>query len=426
MVVFLLGRLDIVLRRSARGWIKSFGLSGVRIALGFLCCAPVGAEVTDPVQMLDRMRANFVIESGTSIGNRIEAEVTWRMKEDGPVLRSGNVVDQWHVLCEGGRYGTERYRQSPDGNRRTRSVYQGDERREFVFDLNATGEGAVAGEVSIHHQFNRGPTIRLPLQEYLDRLCGPPGRRGFGYELLESAKERVPVDGHLCHEIQGAWSGRNFTFWLDPEFGYLPRKYTINLIHRDEFSGRRSGWRNPADLRMLAPPPELSQGVAPIRSEERLSEVEIMQRDGRFYMARAVLERTQYFDGGAVYSHRAVLQTGDYVFAGHRDVNGFLDFDGLIRNGTPVEEIWSGDPENPERVERYILFDGKKLPHYGSFKEYMSDLGNDLTRLSRDFSLQNLQRLDSKFLIAVCAVAALLINGGIAYANYRKNRPKPS
>jgi hypothetical protein len=120
------------------------------------------------------------------------------------------------------------------------------------------------------------------------------------------------------------------------------------------------------------------------------------------------------------------LQTGDYVFAGHRDVNGFLDFDGLIRNGTPVEEIWSGDPENPERVERYILFDGKKLPHYGSFKEYMSDLGNDLARLSRDFSLQNLQRIDSKFLITVCAVAALLINGGIAYANYRKNRPKPS
>jgi hypothetical protein len=53
-------------------------------------------------------------------------------------------------------------------------------------------------------------------------------------------------------------------------------------------------------------------------------------------------------------------------------------------------------------------------------------LRDDLRRLGRDFSLQNLQRIDSKFLIAVCAIAALLINGGIAYANYRKNRTKPS
>jgi hypothetical protein len=107
-------------------------------------------------------------------------------------------------------------------------------------------------------------------------------------------------------------------------------------------------------------------------------------------------------------------------------VKGFLDFNGLLADGTPVEETWQdGGPMSP-RPERYVLSEGKKLPHYGSFKLYLSDLRDDLRRLGRDFSLQNLQRIDSKFLIAVCAIAALLINGGIAYANYRKNRTKPS
>ncbi len=424
--MFLLERSDMGLRQCAQRWFNSFGRMGVRMYLSVLVCASAGAQVTDPAQMLERMRANFVLESGTSIGNRIEAEVTWRMKEEGPALRSGNVVDQWLVLSEGGRYGTERRRQSPDGNRRTRTVYQGDERREFEFDLNATREVAVAGKLNIRHQYYRSMEVRLPLQDYLERLCGPPGRRGFAYDSLELAKEKVSVDGHLCHEIQGSWRGRDFTFWLDPEFGYLPRKYTINVKQGDDASPRRRGWGNPADLRMLAPPPELSQNVIPIRSEERLSAVELRQGPGQFFLASGVLERTQHFEGGAIYAERAVIRTGDFISGERRDVSAFLDFEGLIRNGTPVEEIWSGEPENPERVERYILSDGKKLPHYGSFKEYMSDLGNDLTRLSRDFSLQNLQRLDSKFLIAVCAVAALLINGGIAYANYRKNRPKPS
>ncbi len=428
VVVLLVKKLGMGMRRTQTGWLRPRGRLGVRIALGFVLCACAGAEETEPGPMLERMRANFVIESGTSIGNHIEAEVTWRMKEGGPALRSGNVVDQWHVLGEGERYGTERFRQSPDGNRRTRTVYQGGERREFEFDLNAAGEEAVTGEFHILHQFNRSPTIRLPLQEYLDRVLSPPNRGGFVllYEFLEIAEEMASIDGHPCHEIRGKWNGRNFTLWLDPAYGYLPRQYTVQVVHAAEFSGRRRGWRDPAEMRLLAPPPELGQRVIPIRSEERLSAVELMQRGGRFYMANAVLERTQYIEGGAVYSHRAVLQTGDYVFGGRRDVTGFLDFDGLIRNGTPVEEIWPGDRENPERVERYVLSDGKKLPHYGSFKEYMGDLGNDLARLSRDFSIENLQRIDSKFLVAVCAAAALLINGGIAYANYRKNRPKPS
>jgi hypothetical protein len=240
----------------------------------------------DPMQMLESMRANFVLESGTAIGNRIEAEASWRMKEDGPALRAGSVVDQWQVLSDGERFGTERFRRSPDGDRRTRTVYQGEERREFEFDLSATGKGAVAGKLNIRHQFFFGPNIRLPLQDYLDRLCGPPGRRGFTYDSLELAMEKVPVDGHLCHEIRGSWSGRDFTFWLDPEFGYLPRKYTMKVSHGDEFSGRRRGWRNPADQRLLLPPPEIDQNVIPLRSEENLSAVEFIQRDGRFPSGR--------------------------------------------------------------------------------------------------------------------------------------------
>lgn len=121
-------------------------------------------------EMLDRMRSNFILESGTAIGNRIEAEVTWRMKKDGPALRSGSVVDQWQVLSDGDRYGTERFRQSPDGDRKTRAVYLDDELREFEFDLTASGETAVAGELKIRHQARRGPFIRLPLLDYLDRL----------------------------------------------------------------------------------------------------------------------------------------------------------------------------------------------------------------------------------------------------------------
>ena len=79
-----------------------------------------------------------------------------------------------------------------------------------------------------------------------------------------------------------------------------------------------------------------------------------------------------------------------------------------------------------ESLQCYVLTGGQRLPASRSFKDYFGDLRDDLSRLGRDFSLQNLQRLDSKFLIAVCAVAALLINGGIAYASYRKNRAKPS
>lgn len=426
MVVFLFGRLNMGARKSGLGWIKSFGRLEVRIALLLLSCACAGAEVTDPAQMLERMRANFVFETGTSIGNRIEAEVTWRMKEDGPALRSGNVVDQWLVLSDGERFGTERYRQSPDGNRKTRNVYLAEERREFEFDLNATGEGAVAGKLGIWHQFNRGPNRRLPLQDYLDRVLGPPNRWGFMYDSLELTKEMVPIDGRPCHEIRGEWNGRDFTFWLDPDFGYLPRQYTIQVTHGSESSGRRRGWRNPSDLRLLAPPPELNQNVIPRRSEERLSAVELTQRDGRFYLGSAMLERTQHFESGATYSERAMLRTGDFVSGERRDVNAFLEFDGLLRNGTPVEEIRQGDRDNPDTVERYILSEGRKLPTYGSFSDYLIDLRQDLLRLGRDFSLQNLQRIDSKFLIAVCAVAALLINGGIAYASYRKNRAKPS
>ena len=78
-----------------------------------------------------------------------------------------------------------------------------------------------------------------------------------------------------------------------------------------------------------------------------------------------------------------------------------------------------------ESLQRYVLTGGQRLPASRSFKDYFGDLRDDLSR-GKDFSLQNLQCLDSKFLIAVCAIAALLINGGIAYASYRKNRTKPS
>lgn len=426
MSVLLVEHSDSELVKSGQPWGRSLMRWGSALALAFLSGQWVDAQVMDPAQMLDRMRSNFVLESGSAIGNRIEAEVTWRLKKDGPALRSGSVVDQWQVLSDGNRYGTERFRQSPDGDRKTRIVYLDDELREFEFNLTASGETAVTGDLKIRHQFPRGPFIRLPLLDYLDRLCGPPGRAGFIYSSLRLNEELVNVDGHPCHEITGEWNGREFTFWLDPEYGYLPRQYSLQVTHSMERSGRRRGWRDPRELRLLVPPPELSQIAIPVRTEERLSAVELAQRGDRFIIATAVLDRTQLFEGGSEYSERSILNTGDYVSEARRDVNGFLEFKGLIRDGTRVEEFWPAIGATPESLQRYVLTGGQRLPASRSVKDYFGDLREDLSRLGRDFSLQNLQRIDSKFLIAVCAVAALLINGGIAYASYRKNRAKPS
>jgi len=424
--VFLVKRMNDGSHQEGHARLAVLARWGNVVALVFLCCFRSDAQVTEPAQMFERMRSNFLLESGASIGNRIEAEVAWRLEKDGPALRSGRVVDQWLVLSDGERYGTERFRQSPDGDRKTRTVYLDEQTREFEFDLTASGETAVAGKLNIRHQFRRGPFIRLPLLDYLDRLCGPPGRNGFDFAALTLKEAMVDVNGHPCHEISGDWNGREFTFWLDPEFGYLPRRYSIQVDHSREFSGRRRGWRDPRDLRLLAAPPELSQNTLPVRTEERLSDATLAQRNGRFIIATASLDRTQYFDGGSTYSERSVLNTGDYVSSARRDVKGFLEFDGLIRDGTQVEEFWPSTNATPESVERYTLTGGQRLPASRSFKDYLGDLREDLGRLGRDFSLQNLQRIDSKFLIAVCAIAALLINGGIAYANYRKNRTKPS
>ncbi|MBL7648597.1 MAG: hypothetical protein JNK74_20670 [Candidatus Hydrogenedentes bacterium] len=424
--MFLVKRMNDGSRREGHARLAVLARWGNVVALVFLCCFRSDAQVTEPAQMFERMRSNFLLESGASIGNRIEAEVTWRLEKDGPALRSGRVVDQWLVLSDGERYGTERFRQSPDGDRKTRTVYLDEERREFEFDLTVSDEVAVAGKLSIRHGFGRGPYIRLPLLNYLDRLCGPPGRFGFGYKALADKGQLVEVDGHPCHEITGEWNGRIFTFWLDPEFGCLPRRYTIQVTHASEASSRRRGWRDSRDERLLAPPPVIDQNTIPVRTEELLSVTELARQSGHFVIETAVLERTQYFDGGSVCSERIILKTGDYASDGRLDIPGFLEFKGLMRDGTPVQEYWPEPGNAPDSVERYTLTGGQRLPASRSFKDYLGDLREDLGRLGRDFSLQNLQRIDSKFLIAVCAIAALLINGGIAYASYRKNRTKPS
>jgi hypothetical protein len=106
------------------------------------------------------------------------------------------------------------------------------------------------------------------------------------------------------------------------------------------------------------------------------------------------------------------------------DSDDFLSFAGLLRDGTPVEETVGGRFE-PVSVNYFVFKDGVMVPSSAPVSSYFRGLWSALKTLVTDFSLENLRRVDSMFLVAVCAFAALLANGIIAYLSYCRSKARP-
>jgi hypothetical protein len=113
------------------------------------------------------------------------------------------------------------------------------------------------------------------------------------------------------------------------------------------------------------------------------------------------------------------MTTTDFVLDEAPDALEFLAFHGLLKDGTPVEERTRRHRQAPDLVKHYIWQQGDSLSAPAGSKSYWSQLWGGLNMLATDFSMENLRRVDGTFLVAVCATAALLVNGAMAYRAYR-------
>lgn len=396
---------------------------GICLIVALSCATAPGQEPT-ATGVVGAMMENLTFPRNASMNLKVESRGTWHNAPAAEVAPySGTLVDQWRTTSDAERYGRELLRESPAGRSQSRMVFHGSQRWTFEFDTGAPPDAAIAGRVVIRNRALRGSRWHMPIVDYFDRIFVFPGRSFDNYELLEADTTMVPIDGHPCHLVRGEWNGREFAFWLDPEFGYLPRQYTMRLLHsNEEYFGSR-GAPGPVENRMLAPTEMQELLDNPIESEERLSSVDLQQVEDKYYIAAATLEKTRTYPGGVSHTEHLTFQCSDFSLAPASDANDFLSFAGLLRDGTPAEESVGGRFE-PETIKYYEFKDGELAPARLGGGVYFRELWGNLKTLATDFSLENLRRLDSMILIGICAAAALLINGAMAYAAYRKKRAK--
>lgn len=387
------------------------------------CCPIQFAHALTAYEMVDEMRKSLQFFANASMSQTVESEAAWRNVPGAkPEPYTAKVVDHWRVMTDQQRSGLERHRESPAGSSRIRTVYREGGRQVFEFDPVASGDANVLGQLVIRGQGIGAPYFRSPLLEYTDRILMMPGRMPMDFDQLDVADEQEQIDGHACHKVHGTWNGRDFTLWLDSAFGYLPRQYTIQSDFSREGPNRRGFGTRPQDRRVLAPPVENSTLEQALTSEEHLSSVVLESAGGRNYIASAILEKTQSFPDGISYTERQLIKTDSIALQPDPDVEAFVNFKGLLRDGTPVEERLGGGPFGPEAINYFVLKDGQMVPSSAPKGAYIADLWRDLYRLATDFNIENLRRVDSKFLIAFCAIAALAINGAMAYAAHRRKK----
>lgn len=399
-----------------------------RISCGLavaLLSGPVSGDVLSAPEMFEQMRGSLSFVPNASMDVQVVSDIVW---SDG--LGSANtpwsttVSDVWTVQSDDSRIGMELYRKAPEESKRTRIVYAEDARRTFVFHSAAHPDAPELGELMLTSLSDRDYAWRMPSLEYMDRVFRVQGRFSRSSLYFVGDKQQ-PVDGHLCIVVQGSSNSRDITLWLDPEYGYLPRKYELLLDHGREEMGRRGGPPPPRPP-IAAPPAWINPPDLPLTTVEKMSGVTLGQVNGRSYLSKAVVDRTKTYARGISCVEHTKIDVTSFLLTVAPNAKAFLEMEGLLRDGTPVEERIEGGRFAPDIVNYYAMKNGQFASTTTSLRTYIAQIVRDFERLKSDFNMENLKRIDSTFIIVVCAVAALLINGGIAYASYRKNRAKPS
>lgn len=378
-------------------------------------------------EMIEHMRRAIQFFPNATLSQTVQTEASWHDKPGSKAdLSDGIVVDHWRVMTDQQRSGLERHRESPQGERRTRSVYLPGSRQVFEFGPTSAEAGSAPGQLAIRNQEIAVTYFRVPIMEYTDRILTTSGRYPMDFQDINLENEQDIVDGYPCARLSGIWYGREFTLWLDADYDYLPRKYTIRAdASRQRQSFRRLGGR-PADRWVFAPPPEYTGLQRPHMTEERMSSVVLERAGDRPYIASAIIEETQFYPEGISYNERQTLRTDAIALQPDPEVDAFVTFKGLLRDGTPVEVQRDGGPLGSDSVDYFVMANGEMVPSSAPKGTYVANLWRDLSRLVTDFNIENLRRIDSRFLIAVCALSAIGINGGIAYAAHRRKKTKPS
>lgn len=373
--------------------------------------------------MVESMKNSLYFPSGASLRMKVDGKSAWHnAPEAESAPYSTTRTDEWVARSDGDRYGKEMLRTAPDTVGRWRTVYVGRQQWVFEHDLGAAPDAPVLGRLFLRSPVSRGMRWRVPLTDYLERAFVMPSRFGDMTPPMELVGNKETIDGHLCQQVRGIWNDRQVSFWLDPEYGWLPRQYAmhvdLSLLDYEAPDTIPGGVIPP----LLAPRGMERLAEKPQVLDERLSGI-VLERSGNFnYIARATLERTTTFAGGITHTDSLTIAVSDVKFGVEPDAGPFLTFSDVLRDGTRMEEHIGGRRFTPAFLNYYIWKQGEFLPTVAPEEAYWTRLWNDLRRLTVDFNLENLKRVDSKFLMTVCAIAALSINGAMAYIAHRNKK----
>lgn len=412
--------MDIVTKKYIPGLLRSFTRWACMGLLMAAYCPVASGQDRSGVEILDLMVGSLGFPTGATMSLSVDAESTWQNAPSAEVAPyTGTTVDRWDIKSDQSQFGKELYREAPGGSSRYRTVLVERRQWEFEFDLAAQPDAPVLGKLQVRGQFLRGPRWRVPIVDYFDRAFVRSRRFSDSYISVELQGTMEPIDGHACHVVRGFWNSREFVFWIDPEYDYLPRQYTMHLDHTREENQGAEAFAVRAALPINAPPEMAGLLASPLTTDERLSGVVVKRVSGRSYIAQATLEKNVTFEGGVVHHDRLAITTTDFVLEEAPDAHEFLAFHGLLKDGTPVEERTRRRRQAPDLVKQYLWNQGETVPTQASLASYWPQLWDDIQVLVTDFSMENLRRVDGTFLVAVCATAALLVNGAMAYRAYR-------
>ena len=380
-------------------------------------------EDTQVAIMVNSLKNNLNFPSGASLHMTVEGKGAWHNAPEAEVAPySTKRTDAWVARSDSERFGKEVRRETPDGADRRRTVYVNREQWTFAYDLGAAPDAPILGQLVVRSPVPRGTRPRVPLTDYLDRAFVMPSRATDHSTSLNVVGDQVLIDGHLCQEVGGNWNNRQVSFWLDPEYGWLPRRYTMHLdcslVEFDVLESFVGGATPP----LLAPSGMEELLKSPQSVDERLSGIVLDRSGAQHYIARATLEKTVNFAGGVSHTENLILEVSELSFAPDPASGPFLTFSDVLRDGTPVEEHLGNRRLSAEQINYYAWQKGELLPAVPPSERYWPRLWNDLKRLAYDFSFENLKRVDSKFLMAVCTMAALTINGAMAYTAHRRKK----
>jgi len=167
-----------------------------------------------------------------------------------------------------------------------------------------------------------------------------------------------PIGSRFCFRVDGHLVGGRTTMWFDPDYGFLPRRWTVHKTGDDKLDGI-SLYELPAQ-----PLGVVNKTAKLLSVDLEYSFVELAEYDGNYFVTSATGMRVDRFEGGHV--RTKVDRFRVLTFDPNPDLDALGAFQPAFDNGQPISY------HGPNDGRRLLWKDGEIL-HKDKFERETAD-----------------------------------------------------